>query len=208
MPRIAVTLSLLLLLTACQTVGLSGSASLPSASTGLTAQSRSQGPQPLTALPWSKQTQALIQAVDPEIDAPELRGQEGCITQSFQGNIFRPTAIYSKPWIKTNPASKQSWLTMAIPPQPIPSRSGETPWANKHSGRTYKVPPIRGAFPLWNMPNSKMARAGSTIAVLLTKSTSIINGPWNPGKANCPLITRAKRPLGPGWDGPAIFYMM
>ncbi len=89
MLRVAIALSLLATLSACQASVLSGATSLPSANTVLTSQSRKQAAQPLTPLPWSPQTQALLKAADPESDGPELRGQEGVYSSVLSGRYIQ-----------------------------------------------------------------------------------------------------------------------
>lgn len=89
MVRISLALSLLLLLTACQTSAPSGTVPHPPASLALTAQSKQQAARPLQPLPWSAQTQTLLNTPDPESDPPEPRGQEGASSALLSGRYIQ-----------------------------------------------------------------------------------------------------------------------
>jgi hypothetical protein len=88
MIRATVTLSVFLVLTACQTMSSIGTSTTPIA---ISVNSLKNKPKPrsLNNLPWSIETQALLKASDKESDPPEIRGQEQAYTSVFSGRYIQ-----------------------------------------------------------------------------------------------------------------------
>lgn len=87
MVRTALFCSLLLALSACQSAVLPLAS--PPSQTGVQAQSNRTSPRPLTPLPWSAQTQALLKASDAEKDPAEPRGQEQMYSAVLSGRYIQ-----------------------------------------------------------------------------------------------------------------------